>query len=141
MEIWKDIVGYENLYQVSSLGRIRSLRFNKIRILKNSINRQGYMRVNLFKDKVALTCSVHQLVGINFIENPLCKEQVNHIDGNKLNNCVENLEWSSSLENVRHAHRIGLNGKERRARFFINSLLSITDVNSIHLLCTEYLDQ
>lgn len=141
MEIWKNIPQYEGIYQVSSLGRVKSLKFNKEKILKNSLDKKGYVRVNLFKNGEALTFFVHQLVALTFIQNPLFKDQVNHKDGNKLNNCVDNLEWCTNLENIRHAYRTGLNGKERKARLFIASLLKITDTNKIHLLCTEYLSK
>ena len=123
MEVWKDIPGYEGLYQVSNLGRVKSLprlRYNgntwyltKEIVRKPCIGEQGYERVTLSKDKVKKTHLVHRLVAIAFIPNPENKPEVNHIrEFEKRNNCVDNLEWATSEENnnwgthnERHAKR------------------------------------
>lgn len=119
-EIWKDIPGYEGLYQASSLGRIKSLpkewvngdgakqKHNGL-ILKAAITKKGYLDVSLRKNKVAKTFKVHRLVALAFIINPENKLQVNHKDGIKTNNNVNNLEWNTNSENQLHAHKIGLN--------------------------------
>lgn len=118
IEIWKDILNYEGLYQVSNLGRVKSLKklswngYSYItkpeRILKLS-NSKGYKFVRLYKDKVAKNYTIHRLVAIAFIENKNNYKEVNHIDGNKLNNNATNLEWCTKSHNIKHAYRTGLN--------------------------------
>lgn len=111
-EIWKDIDGYIGRYQISNLGRVKSiLRFSKgikVKILKYKIDKYGYLRVTLSKDNQQKIFFVHRLVAKAFIPNPENKPQVNHIDGNKQNNKVNNLEWVTNQENVIHAHITGL---------------------------------
>ncbi len=118
-EIWKDIPDYIGIYQVSNLGQVKSLdrtitkgnNFTqkcKGKILSKWINGRGYANTVLWKDGTQKTFRIHRLVCIMFLENPLDKEQVNHKDGNKLNNCVDNLEWCTNLENIRHAYKTGL---------------------------------
>lgn len=120
-EIWKWIDGYENMYQVSNLGRVRSVDRdvycevspNKLqhiygKVLKQGTNHKGYPIVHLSKDGKQKTITVHRLVALTFIENPLNLPQVNHIDGNKTNNNVSNLEWCDNSYNQIHAHKTGL---------------------------------
>ena len=105
-EIWKDIPGYEGLYQASNLGKIRSIyRYKKI--LKQYKN-YGYLHVQLFKNKKQKYSRVHRLVAQTFIPNCENKPYVNHKDGNKQNNCVDNLEWCTAKENTHHALENGL---------------------------------
>lgn len=103
IEIWKDLPGYEGLYQVSNLGKARSIRFNKEKILKPSRFSNGYFTVALSKEKNQKTYALHRLIAISFIENKKKLPVVNHIDGNKLNNNIFNLEWVSNRENIIHA--------------------------------------
>lgn len=114
-EIWKDITGYEGHYQVSNLGSVRSMnkiakgknnssKFFKGRILQPSLS-EGYLSVGLCKNGKQSTIRVHRLVAKTFIPNPENKRTVNHIDENKLNNNVENLEWATDKENCNHGSR------------------------------------
>lgn len=110
IEVWKDIKGYEGLYQVSNLGRVKSLKHLKEYFLTYRIEGKGYASVALFKGTVSSRKSykVHRLVADAFIPNPENKPQINHKDGNKLNNSVENLEWVTNQENIVHAYNNGL---------------------------------
>lgn len=112
-EIWKDIKNYEGFYQVSNLGNVRSLdryvnykkigkQYIKGKNLKPN-NVSGYYQVLLMNNGKKAYKKVHRLVAETFIPNPDNKPQVNHIDGNKLNNNVENLEWNTVSENILHS--------------------------------------
>lgn len=107
-EEWRDVVGYEGLYQVSNFGRVKSFHKDKVKILKFGVSPFGYLRVVLCKDFNKKNRPIHILVAQAFIPNPENKPQVNHIDGNKQNNCVENLSWVTSAENIAHAFDMGL---------------------------------
>ena len=102
----KDIVGYEGLYQITSDGKVYSLYSH--RYIKTHITKCGYERIKLYKNHKSCQYDVHRLVAEAFIPNNDNKEQVNHIDGNKLNNNVSNLEWVTRLENIHHAYNAGL---------------------------------
>lgn len=105
-EVWKDVVGYEGIYQVSNLGQLKNIKHN--RLLTGAINRYGYVSVVLIKDKKVKNTRMHRLIAETFIPNPKNKNQVNHINGIKTDNRVENLEWVSNHENVIHAWENGL---------------------------------
>lgn len=117
-EEWKDIKGYEGWYQVSNLGQVRSverqinnnsvLQTYKSHILKQSITKKGYPYVVLYKNSKGTHKCIHRLVAMCFIENPDGLLQVNHMDGNKTNNIVDNLEWCNNSENQKHAYSHGL---------------------------------
>lgn len=107
IEQWKTIQGYEGYYEVSNLGRIKSLeRYTttnhliKEKILKTSIMKNGYEIVRLSKDGIKKTYLVHRLVAQAFISNPENKPHIDHIDTNRLNNKVENLKWVTLSENM-----------------------------------------
>lgn len=102
-ELWLDISGYENLYQVSNHGRIKSLNYRrtgKEQILKQATNKDGYKFVSLRKNGKGKTFTVHRLVAKAFIPIIENKVEINHIDCNKTNNCVSNLEWCTHKENT-----------------------------------------
>lgn len=99
-EIWLPIIEYDGLYDVSNLGRIRNSRTNKI--LRLGKHRQGYKLVSLYKNKKQKTFLVHRLVAMAFIENPHSFLEINHIDENKENNNVSNLEWCDRVYNANY---------------------------------------
>ena len=103
METWKAIAGYEGLYQVSNLGRVKSLWYGKEKILKPGKNTWGYLLVSLCKDGHTKQTYVHRLVSEAFIPNPNNLETVNHKDEVKTNNVASNLEWMSREDNVAYS--------------------------------------
>ena len=105
-EVWKDVKGFAGYYQVSNLGRVKSLKYNKTRFLKKEIAKGKYNRVTLSKENKTTRFQVHRLVASHFISNPNNKPCVNHKDGNGFNNSVENLEWCTYSENERHSYDV-----------------------------------
>ena len=109
-EIWRDVVGYEGLYMVSNLGRVKRVGRNhgaKVgRILKTNIGTNGYQQVILSKKSKLKTCRVHRLVADAFIPKIAGKEHVNHKDGDRTNNLLENLEWCTISENAHHKYDV-----------------------------------
>ena len=136
--MWKDIKGFEGIYQISDSGEVRSLpryfknhsklQFLQGRILKPCICGKGYYRVCLCKDGVVHEVYIHRLVAEHYINNTNNCAVVNHIDGNKLNNKVDNLEWLTYSQNNQHAYDTSL--KARGAGYY-NSKLSEQDVREI----------
>ena len=108
-EEWRDIKGYEDLYQVSNLGRVKSLKDNKgnyrEKILSNSTTTQGYLFVHLYKNGKVKLFTVHRLVAMHFIENSNNYKEVNHKDEDKFNNRVDNLEWCTRKYNQNYGTR------------------------------------
>lgn len=105
-EVWKDIKDFRGLYKISSFGRVISLPRNGTKkdtyFIKPSIDRYGYIRYSLSKNNKQYHRQAHRLVAEAFIPNPNNKPQVNHIDGKKHNNRVDNLEWNTASENISH---------------------------------------
>lgn len=99
-EIWKDIKEYEGIYQVSNLGRVK--RVETDRILKGRKDKGGYLVVNLYKNSILSNKKIHRLVAQAFIPNTENKSQVNHIDEDKTNNMISNLNWMTAKENLNH---------------------------------------
>ena len=126
-EVWKDIKSYEGIYQVSNLGRVKSLARHKVigsatflaeeNILIN-VNVKGYSRVSLCKDKKVKQHSIHRLVGMAFLDNPCNLPMINHKDENKANNNVENLEWCTGKYNSNY----GMANKKGRRKVYQFSL-------------------
>ena len=105
-EIWKPIQGYEGLYEISNTGKVKSLI--KGRLLKPANHVKGYLFTTLTKDGKHSRFYIHRLVASAFLGSESRDKEVNHIDGNKKNNCVENLEWCTGIENKEHAYINGL---------------------------------
>lgn len=121
--VWRPVNGYEGRYEVSSSGVIRSLdvtvrcrcngiRVNKGKVLPYRANNRGYLTVDFTKDNVTKRFLVHRVVAEAFIDNPKCKPQVNHIDGDITNNAYQNLEWVTDNENKIHSS-IYVGGSQR----------------------------
>jgi len=106
MEIWKDIEGFEGYYKINSGGIVYSYISNKY--LKPTMNRCGYYYVSLYLNTYVKKYTIHRIVAKTFISNPYNKPEVNHINGVKTDNRVENLEWCTSLQNMIHAWEMGL---------------------------------
>lgn len=146
-EVWRDIPEYEGLYQVSNYGNVKSLARNncnvclKDRILKYSKNHQGYKQVALFKKSKQKSFKIHKLVALAFIPNPNNYPCINHIDGNKQNNCVDNLEWCTYSHNNKEAYRLGLNKVSKKVNQydldnnFIKQWDSLADVQRELKIC------
>lgn len=114
-ETWKDIKGYEGLYQVSTYGNVKRI-YPKEYNLKPRINSSGYYIYVLYKNNKPAQLMAHRIVANAFIPNYKCKPQVNHIDGNKKNNNINNLEWVTGSENCRHAWKTGLSKVTEKMR-------------------------
>jgi hypothetical protein len=151
-EIWKDIEGYEGYYQVSNMGRVKSLARevicnNGIRILKEKIRKQhtnrhlGYNYVMLSKDNKQINYRVHRLVADAFIPNPYKKPQVNHIDKVKTNNKVYNLEWCTQEENMKHSYIDELSPKGERSHYSKLKEKDILEIRHKYSFCDYTLER
>lgn len=139
-EVWKDIKGYEGYYQVSNLGSVKSLERKEVnsigvlksyesKVLKDVDNGRGYSQIRLYKNGKGITVKIHKLVAESFLENPRGLIEINHIDGNKKNNSVENLEWITRKENISHAIELGL--FKNNGAYNINSKLTFEEAEEI----------
>ena len=134
-EIWKDVIGYEGLYQVSNLGNVKSYNSNRFKnglILKQGTSKKGYKVIYFIKDRIKKTLSVHRLVAISFIENTYDKPQVNHINGIKYDNNIDNLEWVTNSENMKHAFVNGLKSFSEKRRNAMNKKVIDNDNGKIY---------
>ena len=105
MEIWKDIIGFEGMYQISNYGNVKSLKKKKQHsdyLLKPFFIKNGYLKTQLSKNNVCYRPLIHRLVAMHFIDNPNNYKEVNHKDENKTNNRVDNLEWCDRKYNVNY---------------------------------------
>lgn len=134
METWKDIQGYEGRYQVSNLGRVRSFtKKSNGKLLIPIKTKKGYLTVRLYSNRVTYKqFSIHRLVACAFIDNTYSKKQVNHMNGIKSDNNLNNLEWSTNQENQEHAFELGLNKIEKgeKARNVKLTQKQVDDINS-----------
>jgi hypothetical protein len=142
-EIWKDIKDYEGLYQVSNLGRIKSLKRkvyagnNKLRwqyekiLSNNKTNGRGYKIVSLSKENKAKNKYIHRLVAETFLENPNNYKYINHKDEKKENNCVDNLEFCSAQYNATYNNLHIRNGLKNRNNKYSKKIMQLDDSNII----------
>lgn len=136
MEVWKEIEGFNGFYEVSNKGGIRSKGNKSGRVdgkwheRSLSANKDGYLKVRLVCQGKDITQRVHTLVAKAFIPNPNNYDTVNHIDGNKENNCAENLEWMNRKDQLLHAYKLGLKAP-MQGKNNANSKLSDDDVKYI----------
>ena len=115
-KVWKPVKGYEEYYEVSTDGEIRTIErhivfptysyLKKQKLLKQFVDGRGYMHVKLYDGKgKPKSMTTHKVVAITFLENPENLPEINHKDANKLNNCLSNLEWMSRGDNIKHAYK------------------------------------
>ena len=145
-EIWKPIKGYEGLYEVSNLGKVRNCRKRKSKklfsdgILSEHVNgKEGvakYISIGLWKNNKPTYRYIHRLVAEAFVPNPENKPYVNHIDGNPKNNRSDNLEWCTHKENMQHAKELGLFKSPNIAQS-IKNLEKVNELNKIRLSCSN----
>jgi len=140
-EIWKAVADSNGIYYISSHGRVKSYKYGKERILKPALGgRFGnqYLFVILLIKSERKTKKIHRLVAQEFIENLSNKPQVNHIDGNKLNNNMSNLEWVTARENIKHAWDTGLNESRRLSQSKpVVDIVTNKQYNSLKLACED----
>lgn len=107
---WKPVIGFTD-YEISSIGQVRSHKYGKTRIMVPRLVANGYFQVKFSTKSKAISMYIHRLVGYAFVPNPKGNPDINHKDGNKLNNIASNLEWVTKNENIQHAIAMGLYAK------------------------------
>lgn len=140
-EIWKSIMGYEDSYEISNYGNLRSkdrrvqarsgYYILKGQPIRPKIDKDGYLVIGLSKKQKVKWISIHRLVAMQYIPNPDNLPQVNHKYGNKLDNYYKHLEWNTCKQNIDHACKNGLRGKAKRGEDSNLAKLSWNVVNSI----------
>lgn len=145
-EEWRPIVGYEGLYEVSNFGKIRNVRKRSVKSLINKelsqhVNGSSiegrYISIGLWKNNKSTYKYLHRLVAEAFIPNPENKPQVNHIDGNTLNNNVNNLQWVTQEENMRHAKDHGLLKPYKDPSARIRNLEKVNEFTRVPIKCLD----
>jgi len=136
-EIWKDVIDYNGIYigiyQISNLGRLKRIMHRKNptnKLISSFVFEDGYICVTLTKNGKTKFTGLHRLIASAFIENPENKPEVNHKDGNKHNNSIDNLEWATTSENIQHAFSTGLNNGRKGVKHH-NTKLTEKDVLEI----------
>lgn len=141
-EIWKNVIGFEGLYSISNFGNIKSLsrksnisngnfRIIKEKIMKPQVTFNGYHAVVLNNGNRHKMVKIHTLVALHFIDNKFNLKEINHIDGNKLNNHFSNIEWCSRSQNVKHSYDKGLRSFNSKMRS------ALLDANCKKVFCTK----
>ena len=146
-EVWMSVPSFESSYAISNKGRVKGLRrrvpsksgvfrlsMEKLRC--GSEDQDGYLILCLYDDGRSITTPIHRLVAEVFIPNPDNLPQVNHIDGNKHNNCVENLEWCTNQENMDHSWRIGL--RDNKRRYHVRCIDTGEEYHSIYAIIRNF---
>ena len=141
-ETWKPVRDYEGIYEVSNLGRILSHHYGVRRELQPRITSMGYRKPTLYRNGERNPQLLHRLVAEAFIPNPSNKPEINHIDGDKLNNSTDNLEWTTHAENMAHAAETGLlpdrcGEKNPRSRLMAEQVYEIRALRAEGLRLTE----
>ena len=128
--MWKEIIGFSN-YEISDEGEVRNKTTK--RVLKGRLSQSGYLQVSIKNDETQKFVNqyIHRLVALHYIENPLSKREVNHKDGDKINNKLKNLEWLTSSENQIHRHSIGITRTSNRKVGKFKDGILVAEYNSI----------
>ena len=141
MENWQPVKGYDDLYEVSDQGRVKSLKYGKEKILKPQKNTHGYLHVKLCKDGQCKTITVHRLVAGAFIQNPNNLETVNHKDENKLNNTANNLEWMSIGDNTIYSQARQVQMFDKKTGELLATFPSTHEAERITMIANQHISE
>ena len=130
-EIWKDIVGYEGIYQINTKGEVRKILKHGYKRMKDRPQRNGYRKIGLTKNGKQTTYQVHRLVALCFLPNSQGFPCVNHLDEDKTNNCVDNLEWCSHKYNVNYGTRISRMAETQKTAQKCKPVIGINVTNGL----------